>query len=119
MTYQVPAVTLDSLRLNALGFLKIDVEGHEPAVLDGGAETLRRCRPTIMIEHEVSHAGDAFGDVFARLATLEYEGCFFLRGALQHLSTFDPVRHQGPGTRKSDGTYVSNFFFLPRAGVPG
>lgn len=114
LTYQVPVVTLDSLALPALGFLKVDVEGHEPAVLDGGAETIRRCRPNIMVEHERSHAGAAFGDVFARLAALGYEGVFLDRGRLLPLAAFDAARHQGPGTRKADGSYVSNFFFLPR-----
>lgn len=31
-------------------FVKIDVEGMEPAVLQGARETLRRCRPVLMIE---------------------------------------------------------------------
>jgi FkbM family methyltransferase len=120
LTYQVPVLALDSLDLPGLGFLKIDVEGHEPEVLDGARETIRRHRPTIMVEHEVSHAGAAFGDVFQRLAELGYEGVFLLRGRLLPLAAFDAARHQGPGTRKADGSYVSNFFFLPRdQGAPG
>lgn len=114
ITYQVPVTTLDALALPELGFLKIDVEGHEPAVLDGGAATIRRCRPTIMVEHERSHSGAAFGDVFERLRALDYEGVFLLRGRLLPLSAFDPDIHQGQGTRKAAGTYVSNFYFLPR-----
>jgi len=43
---------LDSLPLNLerLDFLKIDVEGSEPAVLEGGRETIKRFRPLIMFE---------------------------------------------------------------------
>jgi FkbM family methyltransferase len=114
LSYKVPSITIDSIRLNELGFLKIDVEGHESEVLDGASETIRHCLPTIMVEHEVAHAGNSFGDVFDRLAALDYEGCFLEHGRLRHLSTFDAARHQGLETRKSDGTYVSNFFFLPR-----
>ena len=114
LTYKVPLISIDGLRLQELGFLKIDVEGHETEVLDGAHETIRRCLPTIMVEHEVAHIGASFGDVFDRLSSLNYEGFFLDRGMIRHLSAFDAARHQGPGTRKSDGTYVSNFFFLPR-----
>jgi FkbM family methyltransferase len=112
--FRVPVLTLDSLRLDTLDFLKIDVEGHEPQVLDGAVETLRRCRPTIMVEHEVSHVGAAFGDVFARLAAWGFEGFFLQSGGLRHLSAFDPARMQGPDSCKAQGSYVSNFIFLPR-----
>jgi len=117
MIYRVPALSIDSLGLDAVGFLKIDVEGGEPAILDGARETIRRCRPNIMVEHEVSHAGAAFGDVFQRLEALDYEGFFLERCTLRHLSHFDPQRQQGTGTRKSDGSYVGNFFYLPRANL--
>lgn len=43
---------LDALELPACGLLKIDVEGFEPAVLRGAAETIRRCRPVIYIEND-------------------------------------------------------------------
>ena len=33
-----------------LDFIKIDVEGHEPSVIAGGHETLRRFRPSILME---------------------------------------------------------------------
>jgi len=38
----LPLKTLDSLNLNNIGFLKIDVEGHELEVLKGAVETLKR-----------------------------------------------------------------------------
>ncbi len=45
---EVPSVTIDSL-----GFLpdyvKLDVEGEEHAALMGGVETLRRCRPELLV----------------------------------------------------------------------
>jgi FkbM family methyltransferase len=42
--------TLDSFRLDALDFLKVDVEGHELQLLLGSQEALRRFRPRVLIE---------------------------------------------------------------------
>jgi FkbM family methyltransferase len=38
---EVPTKTLDSLGLKNIGFIKIDVEGHEKEVLEGAQNTLR------------------------------------------------------------------------------
>lgn len=37
--------TLDSLNIPKVDLMKIDVEGHEMEVLNGAAETLKRCKP--------------------------------------------------------------------------
>ncbi len=43
-------ITLDSLNLTRLDFIKIDVEGHELDVFKGAAETIKRCSPVIWSE---------------------------------------------------------------------
>lgn len=45
-------ITLDSLNLPSLGFLKLDVEGAEPDALKGGAETIARCKPIVLFENK-------------------------------------------------------------------
>ena len=47
---EVSVRRLDEFKLKA-AFIKIDVEGSEFAVVRGAAETLRRCRPVLMIEN--------------------------------------------------------------------
>jgi FkbM family methyltransferase len=42
--------TMDSFNLEEVDFLKIDVEGHELAVLGGALETIKRCKPWMVIE---------------------------------------------------------------------
>jgi FkbM family methyltransferase len=49
-TFTINAVTVDSLQLARVDFMKIDVEGHELEVLHGSRETLKRHRPTLMVE---------------------------------------------------------------------
>ena len=43
-------VSLDSLGIGRVDLVKIDVEGMEPEVLAGSEETLRRCRPQLIVE---------------------------------------------------------------------
>lgn len=46
----VAVLTIDSLRLQQVSAIKIDVERAEPLVLAGARETLARCRPTLIVE---------------------------------------------------------------------
>lgn len=49
----VPICTIDSLGLERLDVVKIDVEGHELAVFEGAVETLRRLGPVLVFESGV------------------------------------------------------------------
>lgn len=57
--YRVPVVTIDSLDLEKVDLIKIDAEGCDLMVLMGAYETIKRCRPVIIFEHdleaEISH----------------------------------------------------------------
>jgi FkbM family methyltransferase len=55
-TEVVSIVTLDSLKLDRLDFVKVDVEGMEEAVIRGGAETLKRLKPKLYIENDGGEA---------------------------------------------------------------
>jgi FkbM family methyltransferase len=67
----VPVRPLDSFGLTTVSFIKIDVEGHEPAVLAGAVETLRRCRPVVLIEVKEENR-DAVFRLFAELGYRPY-----------------------------------------------
>lgn len=45
-------MTLDSIALSRCDLLQLDVEGHELEALNGAAETIKRCRPTIVLEEK-------------------------------------------------------------------
>jgi FkbM family methyltransferase len=57
---KVPCLTLDALcqagHIGRVGLLKIDVEGHEPKVVRGAAELIRREKPVIFYEYNYSVA---------------------------------------------------------------
>lgn len=48
--YEIPSRRLDEFELTDVDLIKIDVEGWEFEVLKGAKETIKRCRPTLMIE---------------------------------------------------------------------
>lgn len=71
----VEVLPLDELKLDRLAFFKIDVEGMEPLVLDGALETIKRCKPAIMLE--VNHGtlqrvGFVVQDIISRAEALNY-----------------------------------------------
>lgn len=69
---EVPCVTLDGLGLRDVGFIKIDVDGGEPAVLRGAEGILRRDRPALFVELEARI--QPIAPVVGFLADLGYAG---------------------------------------------
>jgi len=115
----VPTRRLDDYKLDAVGFIKIDVEGHELAVLRGAAETIQRCHPSMLIEIEESHKLNSTRDVYNYLAGFGYEGYFLLDGNLISMADFNVGKYQdinnAGGWRNNwtcNGIYVNNFFFV-------
>jgi FkbM family methyltransferase len=53
-----PLITIDSLQLDDVSLIKIDVELHENFVLDGAKNTITRCRPILLVEIRGDYAFD-------------------------------------------------------------
>jgi FkbM family methyltransferase len=58
----IPTITIDSLSLMRVDFLKLDLEGAELLALQGAVKTLQRCRPVIFVEAKKGMA-ERFGGV--------------------------------------------------------
>ena len=50
LKYDIETITLDSLNLVDIDFIKIDVEGHELEMLKGAIQTIERWRPVVYCE---------------------------------------------------------------------
>lgn len=96
--------------------IKIDVEGHERYVLQGGRKLLQQCRPKLIMECENRHLeGESILDVFQLLLDIGYQGYFFKGNDLQPLAEFDVERDQkmGEGRFWEAEGYINNFVFEP------
>lgn len=105
---------LDDEELPPIGFVKIDVEGHEIDVLRGGVRRIAGDRPVLWIEIEQRHIDAPIAPRIREILELGYTGEFFLDGDAVPVAAFDVARHQEPfsGPRRPSG-YANNFVFTP------
>lgn len=108
----VPMRRLDEIEAGDVALMKIDVEGHELAVLRGAAGLLARCRPALIVEMEEKHVLRPVGEAIADVCALGYEAYCLREGALVPVRELDLTRIHGPGASRRD--YVFNWVFLPR-----
>lgn len=122
-TVEVDAVSLDAVfaeRSDEIGFIKIDVEGHELAVLEGARHVIEKHRPVLLIEAEERHRTGTVSALLDYFQSRGYSG-FFIDNTLKSLNKFDLSVHQAlqdvdlisldNGSYK--GRYVNNFIFIP------
>ena len=109
----VSTLPLDALNLSNIGFVKIDVEGFELAVLQGARQTLKRERPPIWIEVEAIHGGSQhIGAVFEELHGLGYGGTFHWNREWKDIGEFRVETHQPKdGATRLPGEFVTDFLF--------
>jgi len=116
-SYRVPVTTLDSYfetEQPKISAIKIDVEGHELAVLKGAVRIIGSDRPALVVECEQRHLTDnTVNDVCAWILEKGYEGWFVCGGKTLPLNEFRIEKHQpvGLGDFWNDKKYYNNFLF--------
>ena len=93
---------LDNISINNIGFMKIDVEGHELEVIEGAKETITKDKPILLIEIEKRHSKRPVEETIAKICNLNYE-CFFVKD-----------KELIPVEKLNDKNLENNFFFLPK-----
>lgn len=121
----VDLITLDSLSLRDVGFVKVDVEGHEIAALRGARDTILRERPLLMIEAESRI--QPIEDIVDLVSAWSYRPFVLLGDRWTPLTEFDLVTHQRKFERAADRgllaravwprpRYVNLLLFAPDGG---
>lgn len=109
---EVKSTSIDKMRLENIGFIKIDIEGHELKALEGMLKTITEQRPILLIESENRHYTDAIQKVTNLLHSIKYELFFLFNAKLYNISDFDLSVHQIQDNRNTN-YYINNFISLP------
>lgn len=102
---------VDELKIEGVDFMKIDIDGHEPAMLRGAMRMLRRHRPILLIEFSQANLDVAGSDVREVRDLLESAGY-----ALHSETTRQPYASREQFLRECGNfTYSANVWAFPRA----
>jgi hypothetical protein len=126
-TIEVPLRQLDDFALPSVGFIKIDLEGHEEDVLLGAQSLIARDRPSLMVKVEERHNPGSIERVTGFFQSRGYCGFFFDGSALRSIEmldlTFINLLAASPTSTTSSSvppssTSVRPAFPLPRVRLP-
>ena len=73
-TGDVQVVRLDNLNMSNIDYVKIDCEGYEYRVLKGAEQTVKRCRPVVVVEQKPHDAYSKDYGQFAAVTLLQEWG---------------------------------------------
>jgi FkbM family methyltransferase len=105
---------LDSVKYENIGFMKIDVEGHEVAVLQGGADLVKRCRPRLLMEIEQRHLnGRSVDDVLEFVASFGYLASV-LTDVRRGRGTYRRIERSSALLDSIEYAPYTNFIFVPQ-----
>lgn len=112
---QVPVRKLDDYNFEDVSIIKIDVEGYEFQVIEGGQHTILREKPLIYIEIEQRHLnGKSINMIFEQITELGYEGSFLFKEKTMPLYKFSYQEHQEHFLNNVyQENYINNFIFKP------
>ena len=100
---EVNKVKLDDDLINIdIGFIKIDVEGHEKEVIEGAKNIILKYKPILLIEIVAEHSGRPTIETINFICKFGYEPYICKEKELLHLSNFKNLDEE------------HNFFFLPK-----
>ena len=113
-TIEVQTITLDSFIsekcIERLDFIKIDVEGHERWVIEGGQQTLKTLKPSLVLEVGAEKKKEDREKIADQLRTLGYEIFgVILHGGIAEVTWSQYLEMKSPFTPQ----VAVNVLFLP------
>lgn len=100
----VETLRLDSLDVDDVRMVKIDVEGHERAAIEGARGLLDKHHPLLVVEIEERHGGIA--PTVELLALMGYQGKVLVDDKWIALASFDLAKHQAENLDAVAGGYL-------------
>jgi len=80
ITRKIKTAKLDEVLLNnKIGFIKIDVEGHEQNVINGALEIIKKHKPVVLVEIEEKHSQQKVEETINFINNLGYKS-YYLSG---------------------------------------
>jgi FkbM family methyltransferase len=118
LNLKIATKRLDDYQFRNCGFIKIDVEGHEEAVLDGAMYLIETQRPILMIELVNAYNPGTIERTVDRFSRMSYSAYFFSERRLRPFEEFDERLHQNLelvalSPRGGKIELVENFIFVP------
>lgn len=111
--FKVPVRRLDDMGLENVGFIKLDVEGHELAAIAGARNIIERDRPVLLVEIMDRLTGRPAAESVAAIEALGYRAMAVLGHRLLDVSTLEqelqrPHAQDDPAFRRGH-----NYVFFP------
>ena len=108
----IEAKCLDEYNFLDVDFIKIDVEGHEHEVIEGAQETIKKFKPTMVIEMEEKHNQIPIEDQISSVEKLGYKCFVLINEKIIQIEEIDLNKfHRNPANNDS---YLFNFIFYPQ-----
>ena len=88
--------------VNRIGFIKIDVEGHEISVLKGGEKLIKKNKPPLLIEIEKRHSGQEVSETIKFINSFGYNAYYLENNELKSITKLNNYENE------------NNYFFLSK-----
>jgi len=116
----VETIALDEIITKNIGFIKIDIEGHEFEAIKGMEKLIHTCKPIMQVEIEQRHHKSSITEIFDYILDFGYSGFFLQNSHLVSIGKFNVEDNQEKILYffTEDNTdfkeqYVNNFIFIP------
>ena len=101
--FEIQTKKIDELNFdNKISFIKIDVEGHELEVIEGGKNTIKRDKPVLLVEIEKQYTKKEVAESINFINSLGYKSYFFNKKDLKSTTELNNL------------DLFNNFIFFPK-----